>query len=130
MPEKGIGEMNMGTRESGGARRSGWMGVALCLSMALGLAGPAVAQEHFDVLLYEDAGGNLASGAVDVDTAGVEPDTRVLEGELLGDTLSGTPTFAGEDPGFFSFGDGAVPPSGTPPGWPAATRTFRPAIST
>ena len=91
-------------------------GTGLALALAL-LAAPIQAQEHFDVLLYEDAGGNLATGAVDVDTAVAEPGNVVIEGELLGDTLSGTPTFVGEGPGFFSYSDTAV--SGPPPGFPA-----------
>ncbi|MGH0032523.1 MAG: PEP-CTERM sorting domain-containing protein [Myxococcota bacterium] len=88
-------------------------GLALALSL---LATPAVAQEHFDVLLYEDSSGDVGTALVDVDTAGVTPG-QVIEGELLGDTLSVSPTFTGEGPGFFSFSDTAV--AGGPPGFPA-----------
>ena len=96
--------------------RNVWTGTGLALALAL-LAAPIQAQEHFDVLLYDDGAGNLTTGAVDVDTAAAEPGTVVVEGELLGDTLSGSPTFVGEGPGFFSYGDPAI--SGGPPGFPA-----------
>ena len=91
--------------------------MAACAAAATVVAAalPAGAQEHFDVLLYEDSSGELAAGAVDVDTAEVNL-INVLEGELLGDTTAVTPTFVGEDPGFFSFSDTAV--SGPPPNWP------------
>ena len=85
---------------------------------ALGImASPAGAQEHFDVLLYEDAGGDLAVGAVDVDTLEATIGPVVIEGELLGDTLSATPSFAAVDPGFFSYSDTVV--GAGPTGFPA-----------
>ena len=95
----------------GRVRRSAGIGLAIGL-----VAGVAEAQEHFDVLLYEDASGELAAGAVDVDTGTAEPGTVVIEGELFGDT-TGTPSFVGEEPGFFSYSDNAV--GGGPPGFPA-----------
>lgn len=101
----------------GRSQRRNWMLRAAGLAIMFMLAAPAAAQEHFDVLLYENSHGDLAVGAVDVDTAVAEPDTRVLEGELLGDTTSGTPTFVGEEPGFFSYSDAAA--AGPPPGFPA-----------
>lgn len=79
--------------------------------IALGLLAPvsASAQEgHFDVLLYDDGAGNLGAGAIDVDDLTAEPGTVALEGELFGDTTLGTPTFQGEDPGFFSVSDANV----------------------
>ncbi|MEM7409311.1 MAG: PEP-CTERM sorting domain-containing protein [Myxococcota bacterium] len=81
------------------------------------ISGAATAQEHFDVLLYEDAGGNLAAGGSDVDTAEAFPNQNVFEAELLGDTLLPTPTFVGDEPGFFSYSDTAV--GGPPVGFPA-----------
>ena len=63
------------------------------------------------MLLYEGAGGGLRVGGVDVDTAEASPGLNVIEGELLGDTTAGSPSFAGVGPGFFSYSDtaGAAP---------------------
>ena len=89
----------------------------LVVGLAVGLlSGSAAAQEHFDVLLYDDGSGSLTAGAVDVDTADAFPGVQVIEGEMLGDTLSGTPTFVAEEPGYFSYSDTAV--AGPPPGFP------------
>lgn len=81
-------------------------GVGMVVGAALGLAGAAGAQEaHFDALLFDDGGGNLRAGAIDVDNLLPELDTVVIEGELFGDSTSATPTFQGADPGFFSVSD-------------------------
>jgi len=58
---------------------------------------------HFDVLLFDDGAGRARVGAVDVDDLTPELGNVVVEGELFGDTSGATPTFQGEDPGFFSF---------------------------
>lgn len=101
-----------------GTRSRRWVTALLGAALVAGVAAlPSAAQEHFDVLLYEDAGGNLKSGGVAVGTAEAFPDLDALEGELFGDTTSGTPTFASEEPGFFSYSDTAI--SGGPPGFPA-----------
>ncbi|MFK7895280.1 MAG: PEP-CTERM sorting domain-containing protein [Myxococcota bacterium] len=81
----------------------------IALATAILVPGVAIGQEeeeaHFDVLLFDDGSGNLRAGAIDVDELLPELGTVAIEGELLGDTTSGTPTFQGEDPGFFGVSD-------------------------
>ncbi len=100
------------------------LGAALVAAFA---ALPSAAQEHFDVLLYEDPSGNLASGGLDLDTGEAEPDLDVIEGELFGNVTPGVPpTFfmstgvapVGDEPGYASYGDAAIS-SGPPVGFPA-----------
>lgn len=100
-------KMNMGCR--GNRRR--WVRTGLILlTSAIWAPGLAIGQEepHFDVLLFDDGAGNLRAGAIDVDTLTPELGTVAIEGELLGDTNSATPTFQGEDPGFFGVSDANV----------------------
>ena len=82
------------------------LGIATAVFSFLG-AGTALGQEepHFDVLLYQDGAGNLRAGGIDVDELLPDLGAVALEGELFGDTTAGTPSFQGEDPGFFSVSD-------------------------
>lgn len=79
----------------------------ILLMSALLSPGVAFGQEeaHFDVLLYDDGSGNLRAGAIDVDELIPELGNVAIEGELFGDTTSGSPTFQGQDPGFFGVSD-------------------------
>ncbi len=109
-------------------RRGALAGLVAGVALLLGLA-PAAGQEaHFDILLFDDGSGNVRAGAVDVDFLTPEPGTRVVEGEAFGDTTAPTPTFTGEDPGFFSFSDGQAsllpPPFDNLPGNAAITLDF------
>lgn len=92
-----------------GQSRRLWRPVSLFLLMSAILApSMALGQEeeaHFDVLLYDDGAGNLQAGAIDVDELIPDLGNVAIEGELLGDSTSGTPSYAGEDPGFFSLSD-------------------------
>ncbi len=100
------------------------LGAALAASVA---ALPSAAQEHFDVLLYDDGAGNLTAGGAEVGTAVAFPDVRVFEAEMFGDSSTIDPAdgvggelggdFLAEEPGFFSYSDAQV--SGGPPGFPA-----------
>ncbi|MEM9177651.1 MAG: PEP-CTERM sorting domain-containing protein [Myxococcota bacterium] len=83
------------------------MGLVAASLVAMMVAGPALAQEeaHFDVLLFDDGAGNLQAGGIDVDTLVPEGGTVVIEGELFGDSTAATPTFQGDEPGFFSPSD-------------------------
>ena len=100
----GIGTLRQAGSCRSRTRRRFYQGaLATCFVVLLPFG--ALAQ-HFDVLLFDDGSGNLRAGAADVDLLVPEPNTVVLEGELLGDTTATTPTFTGEDPGFFSFSDG------------------------
>ena len=91
-------------------KRAGRSRTLLALGVLFGVlsvVGSAQAQEegHFDVLLFDDGAGNLRAGAIDVDDLIPELGNVAIEGELFGDTSLATPTFQGEDPGFFSVSD-------------------------
>lgn len=109
-----------------GAWRGSLRGLVATLFVAL-LPSGAFAQ-HFDVLLYDNGVGDLRAGGVDVDTSTPEVDVLVIEGEMFGDTGAVTPTYTGEDPGFFSFSDGAAGllafPDDNLPGSAAVTLDF------
>ncbi len=97
----------------GNFMKIGWRRGGLAAIVAVLAIAPAATAQHFDVLLYDDGTGHVRAGGVDVDFLAPQPGLRVLEGEALGDSTAGTPTFAGEDPGFFSFSDaqaGLLPP--------------------
>ncbi len=99
--------------------------LALASSAALIAAGSAQASGgHFDVLLYDDGLGNVVAAGVDVDTTTPE-DEVVFEGELFGDS-TGPSNYSGDEPGFFSFANTAIP-GGIPatlPGNAAVTADF------
>ena len=79
------------------------LGIVAAIGLVALSAATAGAQEaRFDVLLYGDGTGALRAGAIDVDELVPQLDDVVLEGELFGNTLLGSPTFSGSDPGFFS----------------------------
>ncbi len=86
------------------ARRGAGFVTAIGL-VALSAAMAGAQEAHFDVLLYGDETGSLRAGAIDVDELAPELGNVVIEGELFGDTLLGSPTFTGADPGFFSVSD-------------------------
>lgn len=75
------------------------LGAVVAPSLAFG------EEAHFDVLVYDDGAGNARVGAIDVDETLPELGTFAIEGELFGDSTAATPTFQGEDPGFFSLSD-------------------------
>ncbi len=100
--ESGLGR----TREKRAGRGPTLLALGLLFAV-ISVVGSAQAQEegHFDVLLFDDGAGNLRAGAIDVDDLIPELGNVAIEGELFGDTSLATPTFQGEDPGFFSVSD-------------------------
>jgi len=128
--------MKIMNRAECGRLRAGLTLVALITVSALITPGLAVAQEehaheHLDVLLYDDGGGNVRAGAIDVTDTLPDLEHNVFELEAHGDSSlgAGVATYQTATPGFYSLNDAQAGVLGGSndnlPGGAAVTIDFR-----